>query len=230
MNTTTTAEELLQRAATLRQLAQLLAYPEPGVRREWQRGLKRLKRPGAPLRRLRRALTQRDEFALASEYIRLFAGNAACHPNETAYGDARRIAGRSHELADINGYYSAFGVQASPVAPQLPDHIASEIEFLAVLLVKEAYALTRRRRAQATLTRHAARSFLAQHLGRWSATFAASLRETSTEPAYRALASAIEQSVAGECRRLRVRPSPLRELAAVDPDLAGDALDCPRTD
>lgn len=229
MAQTRTPQSLLATAAQFRLLAQGFAYPEPGQRRALLRMLSQLPLEhgtGVPLRQLRLAWLGAGVALLRDEYSRLFLGHAPCSLHETAYGDGRRIAGRAAELADISGFYRAFGFELSESDPDLPDHIAVELEFYSLLLVKQAYAGSRRRPAQRAITRKAAHRFLEQHLGRWVGALAAGLAAQRPAAPYRELARALHALIARECAAVRARPR-LREGRLPLDEMQADAFVCP---
>ena len=153
-----------------------------------------------------RALRSADETTLRTDYFRLFLGNGPVSLHESAYGDGRRIAGRPHELADISGFYGAFGLRLSDADPNLPDHLGYELEFYSLLLVKQAYADRGGRSLNREVTRRAAKLFLEYHLGRWVEAFVQTLRENEASTPYRELARALEMLIRAEIKRSRVRP------------------------
>lgn len=221
-------ETLLARAALFRALARGFGYPQPGHRAELLRALAGL--PAARrlswLKRVRAAWARARDCDLAADYTRLFLTAARCPLHETAYGDARRMAGRAAELADIAGFYSAFGLQLSQADPDLPDHICAEIEFYSLLLVKQAYAQSRSRLIQLRVTEKAARLFLGSHLGRWVRALAQAIAEQSPSSPYRELAQAVRAAVGEECRHLRIRPVPLEGRLPFD-EMQAETFTCP---
>ena len=222
-------QDMLATAAALHMLALGFAYPDTGHKRMLMKVLARLERRSAALHtaRLRRALAATSDCELQAEYGRLFMGSGACPLHETAYGDGRRIAGRAHELSDINGFYSAFSVEVSRRDPDLPDHVSAELEFYSMLLLKLAYAQTRRHNPGRAIILTAARRFLEQHLGRWVGALAAAVIEHSMLPFYRELAQALEQLIAAECRRLRVRSVAATRYPLHD-NMQEESFMCPR--
>ncbi|KAF0119034.1 MAG: Cytoplasmic chaperone TorD [Rhodospirillaceae bacterium] len=110
---------------------------------------------------------------LTIEYVRLFEGEMACPPNETAY--IRRDKGAV--LGDIAGFYHAFGVATA--ACEKPDHVAAELEFMAALLVMQVKATTTEK---AETARHALSLFVADHAGDRVPSFTARLAAVAALP------------------------------------------------
>jgi putative dimethyl sulfoxide reductase chaperone len=93
---------------------------------------------------------------------------------ETEYGLPHEFR-QSQELADIAGFYLAFGFKTGGTKRERPDHLAIELEFMHLLCLKEAMALFSNRPEQAHLCRDAQRSFLKDHLGAWIGLFSQAL-------------------------------------------------------
>ncbi|HET7377314.1 MAG TPA: molecular chaperone TorD family protein, partial [Anaerolineae bacterium] len=79
---------------------------------------------------------------------------------------------QSQELADIAGFYRAFGFTFDGKIHERPDFLASELEFMHILTLKEARAVEAGRADQAEICIEAERKFLQDHLGRWIGLFA----------------------------------------------------------
>lgn len=230
------ASSMLVRAALLRLVALAFAYPAPGhgaaVRREFAR-LGRAEGMDDLPAHLRRAF-KRAQLAwqgaaaedLGPAYLRLFAPNGAASLHEAAYGDGRRIAGRAAELADISGFYLAFGFAPSASDPDLPDHLCSELEFLSGLLVKQAYARNQGWTISSLRTRAAEKAFLKQHIGRWVRTFRANLAEVPVTSPYGELAELAAAAVEAECRNLGAVPQSMQGRTPAD-FMQADEFDCP---
>lgn len=228
-------QELLARAAIFRALAGAFAYPEAGGARDLTAQFRKLASAATPqhqplaqaLRRLSRAWAGVAEDRLRAEYARLFLGSGPVVLHETAYGDARRIAGQTTELADISGFYTAFGLRPSTTDPDLPDHLCAELEFCSVLLIKAAYANRCGWSLKGEIARRALRTFLEQHLARWSGTLAGELGHHAGTAPYRELAHALTALIRAECRCLGARPQPVAGRLPADA-MHADALVCPR--
>src|SRR3970282_255807 len=114
-----------------------------------------LARPsGPPIRRIE------PRGARAAEHRAIFGHVVAhgCPPYETEFG-RRHVFGQSQELGDIRGFYEAFGVRPRP-GGERPAHVACELEFLALLALKEALAVAGDDEQRLGLCRGATRSFL----------------------------------------------------------------------
>jgi DMSO reductase family type II enzyme chaperone len=137
-----------------------------------------------PLRRslddLRAAIADMTLSQIQAEHRCVFGHieSSSCPPYETRYG-ARHLFQQTQQLADIAGFYRAFGLDLSDQAHERPDHLAIELEFLHFLCFKEAYALQHHGPEQADLCRDAQRAFLTDHLLQWAPSFAKRLQETA---------------------------------------------------
>jgi TorA maturation chaperone TorD len=166
-----------------------------------------------------------DGTSLEPEYCRLFLGSAPCPPNETAWGDGRRFGGMAAELADLQGFYRAFGFELSPLAHDTADHLCVELEFLAALLVKDAYARYQGCDEAHEVASRAVHAFLEAHLGRWVDAFAQSLHDHGADSAYLEAARAVAAVVRAECERAGARIA--ARVSLVRRDSEADGLRCP---
>ncbi|MCK5717728.1 MAG: molecular chaperone TorD family protein, partial [Thiomargarita sp.] len=82
-------------------------------------------------------------------------------------------------LADISGFYTAFGFKLSEHAYEKVDYLTVELEFMAMLLVMLAQTPAAQEEAART-THNALGSFSFDHLGEWLPTFCERLTENST--------------------------------------------------
>jgi TorA maturation chaperone TorD len=131
-----------------------------------------------------------DPASWSDERTRLFEGNLLCPPNETAF--LRRDRGAI--LADVCGFYRAFGFDLAPEAGEKADHIVTELEFTAMLLVLLARARERGNVDAEIVTREALAGFVRDHLDEWVAAFCEKLGETTAFPLYRAAATVLREA------------------------------------
>ena len=212
MNSNESTEGLLSRAAAFRVLASGAMYPDAQLKQGLLQELTMIRSApalghaqAAALAKLERAWAVADEDSLIEEYSRLFIGNDAIVPHETAHGNI----GRGAELADINGFYLAFGFDLRVDQHEVPDYLGMELEFYSLLLLKQAYALEQGWPDKFAIARDAAKAFLADHLGRWTGAVRERAAERQAAPAYGILFESIAEFVQHECRTLAVQPAPL---------------------
>jgi hypothetical protein len=95
----------------------------------------------------------------------------------------------------------------------MPDFVGTELEFLAMVTRREAYAALRGWANRRKVARESAQAFMQTHLGRWVNAFAADLREETAEsPAgrfYSVIARLLEQFVVMDVAASGVLPAAL---------------------
>lgn len=171
-------------------------------------------------RELLDALQATDLVSQAVEYNRLFDQSAQCSPYETEY-EADPFA-KARQLADVSGFYNAFGMDAAPARPTMNDFIGSELEFMSLLSRNEAYATARNWTRRREVAIDAERGFLRDHLGRWERTLCADVERAladdgdATAHFYTLLARLCERFVEGELRMFRVKPLRLKHRMTSD--------------
>ncbi len=158
------------------------------------------------------------------EYDRLFCHRTTilCPIYEAEY-DKNRAVSQGPTLADIAGFYRAFGLELA--VSERPDHIALELEFMSFLAYKEALALQNDLREQAETCRDAQKKFLEAHLGRWAGLFAETVIRTSQLQFYRDLARELQEFIESECTLLGAQPQVVTERP---PDRETADVRCPR--
>lgn len=187
----------------------------------WPDGVKQ------PFQQAVRLVDNADGEVLEREHVRLFGPAARCSLHETAYGDAGRLLGKSATLADVSGFYLAFGLQPTPGDTHPEDHLALELEFMSLLALKEAYALAEGWHEHLEVTREAQHKFLQDHLGTWIDALDEQLRACNPHPFYATLGEALQRLAHAEVARLNVSPVVISRRLA-DAEMGGDTLECPR--
>ena len=226
-------DRALARADAYRLLAALFRDPDDPV----IEGQPRLADLGAALRRLgspgdpsawaaARRIARRD--ARAAEHRSIFGHVVAhgCPPYETEFG-RRHVFGQSQELGDIRGFYEAFGVRPR-AGGERPDHVACELEFLALLALKEAIAIAGEDEQRRQLAREAARSFLQDHPGRWVRALAARIAQRAPDSGYAGVATIAATVLDEHARELGALPVLLDpdELLPIVEELDGFTFEC----
>ena len=137
---------------------------------------------------------------------------------------------QSQELADIAGFYRAFGFRTGGTVRERPDHLATELEFMYLLALKEAYAASNSMPEQAEICVDAQRKFLQDHLRRWIGPFCRSLErsiderlgDAALQTPYVMLAHLVESFISLESARLGVDsaipPAAEQEPTPYNPD------------
>lgn len=106
----------------------------------------------------------------------------------------------SEEMGDVAGFYRAFGME---FAGDRPDHISTELEFMRLLAMKEARAMTEGDTENAGICISAQKEFLQCHLGRWTATLS---RMAEGMRFYGLFSTLIWNWTTAECTCLSVQP------------------------
>ena len=145
-------------------MAQLFSFPNPEA---WKR------LSGAGL--VDPSLTQ---VLLEAEYLAAFEMGRDSAPVTLFEGMHRGDLGRDGILEDLLRFYEFFDVKLSESDREFPDHLVTELEFLARLSMQEQAAEKAGRDAEPF--RSAARDFLSRHLGAWLPAFRRRLEATNT--------------------------------------------------
>ncbi|MDA2933027.1 molecular chaperone TorD family protein [Acidobacteria bacterium AH-259-D05] len=150
-----------------------------------------------------------DLDALLTGHGRLFGHTArgAVAPYETEYGQDGLFQ-QSQQLANLNGFYHAFGLKVRQVERERPDHIACQLEFLEFLSRKQAYALEHSDDSMFQASSKAKRLFLKEHLGRFGRAFGYGLKKQDPEGFLGMAGDFLFDFVTLECRRLQIEAGP----------------------
>jgi nitrate reductase assembly molybdenum cofactor insertion protein NarJ len=109
-----------------------------------------------------------------AQYERIFGlmMSKKCPPYETEFCPQTFSVFRSQTLADVAGFYRAFGVEPSRDKPERDDHLSLELGFMAYLIAREENASETE---QITICRNAQKRFAREHLVWWVPAFARAL-------------------------------------------------------
>jgi nitrate reductase assembly molybdenum cofactor insertion protein NarJ len=154
---------------------------------------------------------------LRSEYLEIFdrgRGHASLY--ETEYGREHALV-KGHALADIAGFYRAFGLEfgGQEGVHEMLDHVSVELEFYALLLMKQEALATGADAAGQAIVLEAQQKFLDAHLGRFVSAIATRPGVTASA-FYGPVLAWCRDLVAAECARLGVCPLPADWLSARD--------------
>ena len=185
MNTFTDNPEAL--AGGYLALAQVFSYPDADT---WRR----LSDGG-----LVDATLTRD--TLEADYLATFEMGQGRSPISLYEGQNRPEHGRDGILQELLRFYEFFDAQLNQDEREYPDHLVTELEFLAWLCLQEHTALRYGRNPEPF--RHAARDFLARHLAAWLPEFRRRLEATDT--AYADYGAALAEVVEAHRSRLGVQ-------------------------
>ncbi len=154
-----------------------------------------------------------DCAGIEATYRQIFGLTAVapqCPACEIEYEPNADIAYRTQQMADIGGFYNAFGLRASTQAGERLDHIVVEAEFMYVLLAKEAAALEAGNEEAVQVCREARRKFFQEHVGWWLPAYARLLARVAPDGYYRHVARLIGGISALERVSLGLAPFPAR--------------------
>lgn len=158
-----------------------------------------------------------------AEYVGLFDHGEGRTPlYETEYGRMRGMS-KGTELADINGFYQAFGLLPgdADAEREMGDHLGVELEFYAVLLARQAHLLEAGDPEGVEVVEDARRKFLVDHLGRFAPAIAQ--RDNVVRSAiYGPVFTWAQGLVAAQCDALGVVPAAL-DFHSLEPAPDSDA-------
>ncbi len=183
----------------------LFAYFTSGYMHAW-RNITGLMEEGGGfqllLGRLEGALSSMGHEGLLDEYTELFEpqGRLLSPPYETEYTKEtpHHSLTEPAQMADIAGFYRAFGLVVSESTPERVDHIAAELEFMYFLTYKESIAFKENNREHIRILRYAERRFLNDHLGRWTGRFRRRVAESLDGGFYSTLTDLLDRWVEAE--------------------------------
>lgn len=145
----------------------------------------------------------RDSFEritdVKGDYVKLFEGNPVVPIRETSY-ELDKSARRAMEMADLLGFYTAFGVQ--PREGIEPDHLSAELEFLSFLYQKLYHLKNSQDQEGIKITETAIKEYLKNHIGRWYELFCETLFQTDVNEFYMDLGNFLKAFLDIETRNI----------------------------
>lgn len=142
---------------------------------------------------------------LNQEYTSLFLKGSA-PPYECSYLPPSRL---NQELADISGFYLAFGLQTNN---DRQDHLVSEMEFMSFLCLKESIAQGNQKDEEAGICRDAQTKFLEDHLGRWIGVYQRLLSDKARLQIYPQLVGLVHKIVVLDASYLGINLDEITEV------------------
>jgi nitrate reductase assembly molybdenum cofactor insertion protein NarJ len=222
----------LARSAAYRLASQLLAYPTPD-------GVRRLREEDLPFAIDTAELLPEEVHRTVSDVAAAFGGpspeelegayqgvfshvhSADCPMFETDH-TAKDVWRQSAELADLAGFYRAFGVEQHL---ERPDHVSTELEFLHLVSYKIAWALVAGDEEHAETCRLAEAGFLRDHVLRWLPGLVARVAVLGADGPYRVAAAFVAELLRAEASRLDLE-APEAAPSPVAPDVVGEIALC----
>jgi TorA maturation chaperone TorD len=136
---------------------------------------------------------------LLVDYTRLFLGpvQTLAQPYGSVWLGGDKGLMQASTMA-VLALYAEGGFEVDEAFRDLPDHVAAELEFLYLLLFREAQARHGGDAGALAAVADLRRRFLDAHLGAWIGAFAAAVRTGARTDFYRELAGLTERFVAGE--------------------------------
>lgn len=207
----------VERAATARLLSIGFSPPDAAT-------LDELRSLAAALgaRELSAALEDAGADGVACDYESMFGGAVACSPYEAGY-EPDPFRG-TRQIADVAGFYRAFGVTSEGPAAERPDHVACELEFLAFLTARRVAAVEEGDRTRDAILAEVEDAFLRSHLASFMGPFCDAVAAESQSPVFTALAVMGRRFIDQELARHGIDPPKPGRSAATAVD--GDEVTC----
>ncbi len=175
------------------------------------------------------ALFPRERGA-AEAYLRTFGHSIGkdCPAYELEYCPNRDITYRAHRLADLTGFYRAFGLDRAADSRDRMDHLGYQAEFMQIVLARRLYAQAKGLGEEpAERCREAERVFFREHLGWWLAGFGTRLEQRAASPFYRSLGRLLRAFSAAERAVLGLPPfAELPDVCTDEQEPAGTGFSC----
>lgn len=176
-----------------------------------------------------------DRASIAEAYARSFGLEAedGVPLYEIAYTPGSLVT-NTDVMADIAGFYRAFGLATADGGRDRVDALSTELEYLGYLAMRRGEHIARGEDDAVEIITDATASFLDDHLGRWQPRLTDEIRDEVDHPVYRALAAALAALVEADCDRFGAAPdtyeavptAPLEAIAGLDSAAGRTDLAC----
>jgi DMSO reductase family type II enzyme chaperone len=171
-----------------------------------------------------------DATELRSAYAAAFGNEneSTVSQYETGYAPGTLVT-NTNQLADMAGFYRAFGLDIAPDQRDRADYLSTQIEFVSHLALQRAYLAEAGDESGVEIVTDARASFVEDHLGRWAPRFVAEVLGEVEEPFYRVLADLLGALVESDVEILDIAPAefeaeptaPLESLPGMERDEEG---------
>ncbi|MBM4001332.1 MAG: molecular chaperone TorD family protein [Planctomycetes bacterium] len=154
-------------------------------------------------------IVRADPDAVRAEYTKVFGLITCreCPPYETEFHPNEDTFFRTQQMADIAGFYRAFGIEPSHEFGERPDHLAIELEFMAYLLLRKRMGAPSDSEGKEAGICDAARlAFFRDHLIWWATSFAIALRRKAEDGFLCEIGKALGAFLAIDRQRLGLEP------------------------
>ncbi len=170
---------------------------------------------------------------LQDDYVAVFGLSICreCPPYETEFQRVDEVFYRTQQMADVAGFYRAFGLEPTATSRERPDHLALELEFESFLLMKNRLALSAASEdpnaaEHADVCQSARAAFFRDHLIWWVPSFSLALR-SKAQRGYLALAGQVLAAfLPVERARLGIDP-PKSIVNPIPPEHSDECEGCP---
>jgi nitrate reductase assembly molybdenum cofactor insertion protein NarJ len=136
---------------------------------------------------------------LQQDYENMFLLALKAPISETAY-ELDKTSRRAYEMADICGFYKAFGTEAQTGIE--PDSLPTELEFLSILLQKKILTNDMENKQ---ICDKAYKDFLKDHVGRWYELFCMLVNQNGTTAFYKIMANLTKKILDKETSDLKIQ-------------------------
>jgi putative dimethyl sulfoxide reductase chaperone len=149
---------------------------------------------------------------IISEYLALFGQDhePKCSLYELGHLSRGPLFMNTGILADIAGFYRAFGLEVADGSKDRVDHISIELEFMYFLALKEAFILKNGEQSNLKVCIEAQKKFLLDHLGRWAGIFHERIKVNTNSSFYCQLTRLLDKFVAQDAKTLGIKPEKIK--------------------